>query len=818
MAGDTKLVRVFIRALGLALFVSYPLALLPPGIVALPYHLRVPTEVVLGLLAICVVVRCPLRAPGWLWVALAGFVLCAVANFATWRSQWPAYITVTAQVVVPLAVAVAWGCYKPVRELRIAQVLTALWVLTAAWDLAQQAQGRPPTGISGNRNWEAALLLALLPWTWGTCANRRRGRWLWWLIIFPLSVYLILSCRSRGAVLAAGIVLAGWLLLSLARLMVQSWQTDRSRCWRLTGAMLLLICLGAGGLGFAARTLVVDRLDWMVARIAEDVRLPMYGASMRMICANDLVLRAVSDPMPLNKPLGWLGVGAGRFRSQFAPYRSLSTYHFRDVRAPVTEHPHNELLYTAAQIGWPAALCWLMLLLPAIPALLDRGPRKWAALSLGFLVIHGQLDLVLARPPTNMLSWLFLGLVWAPWIQPGPAPKKIAAHWRRSLYSIAILALFWGASSRLYKEVRTSSLMRRASLAEAQAHAGQIDWATIAAMYAKAAAIDPSNVHGAFYAGVIYLERIHAPRQALPYLRAVQQREAHFAHINGLLGKAAGSLGMHEQAAEYFSLNCALYPLHAPSLLQSYTALAFLGRMHELPALEDRFRTVTLTQAESVKAERHVRDFADAVARGDITTSINLARQICKGQESRVPDPLLHYIVPDHPLPRRYIHGDFEAIDFMLWKRAQSGDLLAANWNPDQCLQDFAASLPGESVLDRCDMAAATAQTTGLTTWIRPTDPVTVYALGEQRGACPDALVLDAGDRVILPPPALLAKNITLGIILSAHGIDWGAGFARLPTAQLSETCPDEGLHSLGQRVWKTPYRLLGEALGAKRE
>ncbi len=63
MLGASKLARVFLRSCALALLISYPFALLPPGAADQPYGVRVPTALILGLIALTVIVRCPFSLP-----------------------------------------------------------------------------------------------------------------------------------------------------------------------------------------------------------------------------------------------------------------------------------------------------------------------------------------------------------------------------------------------------------------------------------------------------------------------------------------------------------------------------------------------------------------------------------------------------------------------------------------------------------------------------------------------------------------------------------------------------------------------------------
>jgi len=817
MLGASKLARVFLRSCALALLISYPFALLPPGAADQPYGVRVPTALILGLIALTVIVRCPFSLPRWMGWCLAVFGLCAVANFATWGGPWTGYTLVLAQVAIPLAVAIVYTGYDVASEKTVVRFLVLLWALEVTYCLIAQLQGRPPVALCGNRNWEAALLVALLPWPCYAAQQRfgTRGVWLWAVTALPLTGFLIYYCHSRAANLAGLCVLVLLALLFGGKKILA--MRREGKAGRALALVVGFLALTAGVSWKVLDRMLVRDIDWAVRQVQHDVRIPMYAATFRMIGAHDAILSRWSEPLKLTDRHGWLGAGAGRFRQAFAPYRSRSTYHQRSVSAPITEHPHNEWLHIMAQIGWPAGLAWLILIGSIIPALLSGGIRRIAAISAFVLYAHGHLDMVLVRAPTDILAWICLGLVWAPWIREGRVDGRQAEHVRRALYSVAMLAVYWGGTSQLYKSVRLSWLLRDAQIFEMRCVQNPKLFPELADRYEAAAKIDDSALEPHLYAGIVCLERLRDSHRALPHFVHVVEHEPHFAHVNALLGRTLGSLGEHAQATKYFAVDCWLYPGQPRPLLDYYTALAIGGRTAELPAVMAEYRKAVLnTAASHYVGEQLAQAWLVAVRAGDIAGALTAARQLCEGQDLQRVDPVLHYILADDPLLPQFMTGGFSIADFAFWKRVVTAVDLFDCEVPEDCFDQIDDRFPELSGDDRTDLVAAVLERHCQVVWLEK--PAT-YLLQTDAAA----LQTLAGESVTTPPEAqcmlhpqvFLSRNVSLGIVLEEYGIAAGKAFSTLPSSRLAGVVPEASLKALAARCWLPPHQQIRAAIKA---
>ena len=121
-------------------------------------------------------------------------------------------------------------------------------------------------------------------------------------------------CRSRGAWLALGAVIAGWFLGFGNRFL---------RRWQARVVIMAVILVGAAFLG---RTYI--QRQWQT-----DVRPMIWKATLKMIAARPL-----------------LGHGLGTYVAVYPAYR-LPEYFLRPKATNVTDHAHNELLEITARAG-----------------------------------------------------------------------------------------------------------------------------------------------------------------------------------------------------------------------------------------------------------------------------------------------------------------------------------------------------------------------------------------------------------------------------------------------------------------------------------
>lgn len=554
--------------LPILLFGTYPLALFfgvgvpfTPGLV---FHLALPSFALLSLATVPYVLGCGYGTSGgrgrflaaWLPIGLVGYAGVVMVSAALGRSvRVDEMVGVLGLVYLPVFFAVAPRRFLPRR---LPGLLAWLWAVNVCHSLVQVAVGFEVVALAGNRNWAAATLVCLVPWVWlGAGGLPLVWRRLAVVASTGLTGWLVWLCRSR-AVLLVVVVYLVWFVL-LRRLPGR---------WRIAALGMGTLLILLGGLLFR---------DRVAAAVAEDIRLPLYAGTLQLVA---------------ERPI--LGVGPGNFRREYAGRRS--TAHLsRRVTAAVTEHPHNELLRVAAELGAPAALAWAALV---GFALFGIGPgrrpsQRVCHFSAFALVGHGMLDKPLVMPPTSLLAMLFVGLLlrWH-------VPARLVAASGRRLAVQAVLAVLVVALGGYLTLVVTwqGSLVRSGFLAEEGG-----DGERAYAAFAAAAAIAPWDVRSHMYAG-IHANRQQNPEQALVHFVRVQELEPDFAHLNGEVGRALGRLGRHREALPFFFRETERFPFHPGGWRDLFVCGLRTGGMVDLLWVQDQLCSLRLRRVRELLA------------------------------------------------------------------------------------------------------------------------------------------------------------------------------------------------------------------------
>jgi O-antigen ligase/tetratricopeptide (TPR) repeat protein len=646
------------------LFASYPIALLiPMGMgVSLAFHIAAPLFTVLTLSAVAYLAITPLRGHGeraalrrlgvlavlWLYVAL--HLAAAVAG----RSADLFRIAETAGLVVLTALFAFGPTHLLPRRLDL--VLLWLWCAQVVHCGFQALAGYEPVALAGNRNWAATLVAVLAPWA---CFALRRlggprrgmsaplGRIVLQGMVIAVSLVIVYACHCRATWLALG--LYGVLVFMLKP---ASWP----------GRVLLLTALTLVALGA-----VISYPEAIGRAIERDIRLPLYANTGRMIADHP-----------------WLGVGPGNFARDFVPYRSLAQK-ARAVAAPVSDHPHCEVLNVGATIGVPGALLWVLVLV--VPLLLSPGSspyRRLAHASLWLLVIHGLLDKPLVQPPTNLLAAIFAGVLWRPRLRLRVEPRRRPAF--LALLRLPVAAVVVVLS--LYVSVRDlwqGALFRRAYLAEAEGQyyedQHEPDQARAAYLrayddYVLSTRVGPRNVRSYAYAGVCANNKLHDPELALPHIRHAMAIEPDFAHLNGEAGLALGTLGRHDEAFAFFAREAQIFPFDIEPLQRLLLCAAATNRLDLLTPLHERLMAASARKASLALGESTARGLALSLAvaleNQRPAEALAAANALAQPLESHAVEPAL-YGTLDKRLIDSLRRAPFGALDVTYWN-----DLVAA--------------------------------------------------------------------------------------------------------------------------------------------
>ncbi|RMD81213.1 MAG: hypothetical protein D6820_05525 [Lentisphaerae bacterium] len=471
----------------------------------------------------------------WLWLVfwISG-LLCGYPRGMEYVYPWLRLAAVPGLV---LGIAVLRRHCPALRKPILPLVLGAVWLWQMIVCSVEIAIGSPPTGIAGNVNWEAALLLGLFPWSlWALgVLGRKICRTVgYYLLIGSMALWMMFvlyHCHARAAWLGIAvfpvIVIFYWLKTLFERIL-----------------FVLLCVVALVTMMYAGFVFLPGKLLNVVSR---DVRLPMWSSTVRMI---------------FHHPFG---VGAGRFRKIFTRFR-VGPYHRRAVAADVSIHPHNELLNITSQcgiIGGIAFLFLLVFLMRGHPSgFMDWCPR----VSAFFLVVTAMFDMPMVQPPTDLLAYAMFGMCLPAWgvLRPAPSPGSI----RALKYATAFLFLA-GSLVMAGIDVYQDAMIRRgryqlyiAKAVPAAPQTKKIAQQHFREAYAafEAATTPFFYMTPAYERAVLDLNVFNRVDRAYELLSRIAAEEPDFAHINFLMARICLQKKQYRDAIRYFSRECALYP------------------------------------------------------------------------------------------------------------------------------------------------------------------------------------------------------------------------------------------------------------------
>lgn len=667
----------------LLFWVTYPLALLPVGFVALMHDWRLSGNVLLAVASLLWLLTADRWPRRWLLATLGVYWAALAWGALRFPSAWEDSLVLLGYVSVPLAAASLARGGRLRLDGRWGTLTAALWAMQVclgywAWYFDQEVVGYP-----GNRNWMAAFLLGLWVWAAAWLEQRWRpslpGTARRWALVLALTggltLPLLWQCQSRGA----------WLALTVLGLV------GLGQWWRGWRRWLFLAVLLVAAVVALWTVLLLGR-EPLLRALEADVRVPLWGRTAALIADHPL------------------GVGPGQFRRVFTPYRAASTYHRRQVAATVTIHPHNEFLDVAAQLGVAAGLAWLLLFWPVLRPRGEAGPELTCArITAGLYLVHSCLDQVYMMEPGSYLAWVCLGICWAPHLGE-PRPRLGQRRFGRALLAGAALLLTGLGAWVLGRDALATWWTRGARLAESQDRAEPA-----IALYLRAAALVPDDPSLPYRAGRLLLYAANRPAEALTQLRRVARLDPDYAHLNRFLCRLALGERQGPAALAFAAREVQLYPFSPEAHQALFQCQVMQGRFDRLPGAESflaflyREWTGLGSYAEGDRARAQVAAWTRAVQAGDAQAALAGAKELTNSSFLEFLDPLL-------ALRRGMLPGGWEqdlkaytGADFAYWRfcaelrrlgpAAVTGpaDLAALGAALRERVQLRAADLPGES-------------------------------------------------------------------------------------------------------------------------
>ncbi len=431
-------------------------------------------------------------------------------------------------------------------------------------------------GISGNWNWNGALLIISTPFLmlsitklgcllkWNLIAGRVLN-----IIIAILAFYYIYLCNSKGA----------WCAFGMASLLFFAFQYRNKNSIRwllwiiLIAVIAAVIFLYSGG------------ITKFGAFMLRDVRMQLWAGSLHLIGDNF-----------------FSGVGQPLFESAYASYNPVEYYLnlFATDRNP---HPHNHLLLFLVSNGIFAFIAWLILLILPI--------WKWASRSaptgslrmklyffvMLFLFFHGLLDMTLEVWPLNTIFLVTLGIFWGRYWKNSSNDNEIlfAPRTVRTTAIICFTILMSAMAVQLYRNSLSSYYYRKAHIAR---ELGAAESAL--PFYNKSITLKPTP-ESIYQAALIAFYDLKNPTLCQYYLDRMENLTAfrNYVNNNGLEAKALYLQGRRLESLQYFRQEARNFPLSSVNWYFYYKTLKEIGLDDEAKAAYDK-----LSQSLAVKGLR----------------------------------------------------------------------------------------------------------------------------------------------------------------------------------------------------------------------
>lgn len=580
-------------------FVTYPMALFIPTRMGVSYRydLILPTLFIATIFCIINLLSGQVRGAVTAGikrhpiVTICGFIYITGLITAWWLagSTLPQIITFLSLFVIPAYCFISPRPFK--QHFDIAMGL--LWFAHTIHGLQQLTVHSEMLGLTGNRNWAAAIIAATAPWAWRTVCQTRRKNRLWRLLCGALIGGVTLLLMYHAASRAAWLMLAVYACFKCV--------TVQTCVWRriiITG-LAALICL----------TVFWIKKDAVIHRLADDVRGPIWLSTSRMIADHPLA-----------------GVSPGAFRRELIPYRT--DWQMKSSKAAaITVHPHNEWLHIAAVGGIPAALVWAAAA-AALFIFRPRDPRHATVHYSAFILVGcGMLDLTLFMPPTALPGLIFLGLHLR-YLTLDDQEKSTRAAGRGRIFRLILtLILFLFASHYTWNRIRFGWHIRKSNLAM-ERH----EFITARDESVQAYLIFPYEAMQLYQAVRITIATLNDPLTGVRLGELLMKLEPDIAHINWMLGVAYEKLDEDQKAIPFYKRESELYPFTVR--VQSEALDRFIkikdfeiSRIIRERLAQARFRHLC-NKIGRPQTEKLIAEFLHAVSQNDTLQATKTANQI----------------------------------------------------------------------------------------------------------------------------------------------------------------------------------------------
>ena len=688
-----KVAVVFFILIAVSLFFAYPRALFyPPGIgneshwlnwfgstkvsledVAIPFFVRFPIEIIVGALSLFFLISSAVsfkEKPRKVIMSLVLFLL-AIGGSVMVNGGLPEDVLEKLNyLLVPLAIAfgvLKSGIFSTTREKVFVGGFTLLWLVSVLWSLISQR----PVGISGNQNWFSAVIIVTSPWAFFFFYHIFRrllsrffikvnenipAAMLSLLVVVPITFFWLIKCKSRAA----------WLALVFYVLFIFFLKLNAK--WKLIGFIMS---------GLLAVVLFFSFQGFLKSAYRDDIRGPLWLNTVSMV---------------LKSPgVGW---GPGKFQERYLQFKSRE-HSSRLVAGLMTEHPHNEFLYIASEIGLPSACIWLALMISLV--FIKVRTREGHLAKFGFIVLlfMSMFDKTLISPPGNILFWIFSGLLAARWLKRVLVFEKPSKMWLGSiaLASICCVIPITLRAKAIYsaKEIhrKTALLEKSIGMSRLQGQQRKNFYKKVYDAYLSAYDLNPFEIEYPYLALHIAVEILNDSKLAEFPLERCLEINKYYGHVNylGALyhfkkmqeNKSDKALAdQHLKLAEKFiAIESTLYPDNLASLSHVMEFFIKSGNRdsanHLFSVINDRALRMFNRKHASDQEEGAalLNSWVSSVMKAN-EGSVSIAQEILSGfKGTGYLDVLTPRYAPSDGFMRAHDHTKFHESDFQYWREIE---------------------------------------------------------------------------------------------------------------------------------------------------
>ncbi|HPO90752.1 MAG TPA: O-antigen ligase family protein [Victivallales bacterium] len=439
---------------------------------------------------------------------------------------------------------------------KILYILAFLWSVNCIVSMWQLYSGKMFTGLPGNWNWNASLILSLSPIVifllhFFSNLYEKRALHLCKYLVLLFVLFTIYQTGSRGAGLSMFFAILLYFYLESG--ISLRFKVIFSIVFTIFMLIIMILLIFSG---YASHI------------ISYDTRIPMWTGATKLIKDNFII-----------------GVGDSSYLSVYTAYRPISYFLRSHHFAHITEHPHNHILYILGSFGIIGGSALLFLYLYPI----SIGIRRFKNLSNGSRAVLFSAILFFCCSLFDMTYYhwhnyfaisLVLGLLWriiyiADSKESNCNDNLNFLYFFRSAIGIFLLFFFLKANEIIIKLNYYQNI--------GQILSDKYDKQALSLYFMeKARQTYPNSFYGPFGSGIVSIVNFKDPIMTEFYFNQLEKTpNPSISRSNLRMADAKIALGKNREALKYLEKDLINYPISIEALYKKFKLEESLGLKEE---------------------------------------------------------------------------------------------------------------------------------------------------------------------------------------------------------------------------------------------